>query len=212
MKIVIVDDHVLFREGIAAILRPETDFEIVGMGGSVREAVEIARSLKPEIILMDFNLPDGDGTEATRLILQEYPACKIIFLTMSEQDANLFEAVRSGAKGYIVKNIHPLQLVASIRSVYNGESALSAEMTRRVMEELSRSANQPTHPVENTLTLRELDVLRSIASGLSNQEIGQKLFISENTVKFHVHSLLSKLNLSDRKEAASYARERGLVK
>lgn len=213
MNIIIVDDHILFREGIAAILRPEADIKIVGMVGSVREAVEAAYSSKPDVVLMDFHLPDGDGTDATRRILEKHPSCKIIFLTMSEQDENMFKAIRSGAKGYILKNMHPPQLLAAIRSVERGESALSAAMTLRLMEEMTRSTEASTpHPAENTLTLRELDVLRAIADGLSNQEIGERLFISENTVKFHVHSLLSKLNLPDRREAASYARRHGLIK
>lgn len=213
MNIIIVDDHILFREGIAAILRPEADIKIVGMVGSVREAVEAAYSSKPDVVLMDFHLPDGDGTDATRRILEKHPSCKIIFLTMSEQDENMFKAIRSGAKGYILKNMHPPQLLAAIRSVERGESALSAAMTLRLMEEMTRSTEASTpHPAENTLTLRELDVLRAIADGLSNQEIGERLFISENTVKFHVHSLLSKLNLPDRREAANYAKRYGLIK
>ena len=211
MKIIIVDDHVLFREGLAAIIRREPDIEIIGMAGTVREAIELARASRPEIALMDFNLPDGSGVDATRRILEEFPACKIIFLTMSEQDDDLFSAIRSGAKGYLLKNMQPTDLVNAIRSVYEGESALSQGMTLRLMDELSRS-ERLAHPAENTLTLRELDVLRAIASGLSNQEIGNQLYISENTVKFHVHSLLAKLNLTDRKEAANFAREHGLVK
>ena len=211
MKIIIVDDHVLFREGLAAIIRREPDIEIIGMAGTVREAIELARTSRPEIALMDFNLPDGSGADATRRILEEFPACKIVFLTMSEQDDDLFSAIRSGAKGYLLKNMQPADLVNAIRSVHEGESALSQGMTLRLMDELSRS-ERPAHPSENTLTLRELDVLRAIASGLSNQEIGNQLYISENTVKFHVHSLLAKLNLTDRKEAANFAREHGLVK
>jgi len=130
---------------------------------------------------------------------------------MSEEDEDLFAAIRSGAKGYLMKNIHPPELISAVRSVFNGESALSQAMTMRLMEELSRSKRHG-RPTENTLTLRELDVLRAIAAGLSNQEIGSHLYISENTVKFHVHSLLAKLNLSDRKEAANFAREHGLIK
>ncbi|MBK8417739.1 response regulator transcription factor [Candidatus Villigracilis saccharophilus] len=211
MKILIVDDHVLFREGLAAIIRPQSDIEIVGMAGTVREAVDMARSAKPDIILMDFNLPDGSGVDATRRILEEQPTCKVVFLTMSEQDEDLFAAIRVGAKGYMLKNMHPPELVAALRSVQQGESALSRAMTLRLMDELSRTKKSIGRPAENTLTLRELDVLRAIASGMSNQEIGSHLFISENTVKFHVHSLLAKLNLSDRKEAASFAKEHGLV-
>jgi two-component system nitrate/nitrite response regulator NarL len=211
MKIAIVDDHVLFREGIAAIIRSEPDIEIVGMAGTVQEAVEMVCAVKPDIVLMDFKMPDGSGAEATRLILAQHPTCKIIFLTMSEEDDDLFAAIRSGAKGYLLKNIQPSMLVAAIRSVQEGESALSRKMTLRLMDELSRP-EKPMQPVEKTLTFRELDVLRAIASGLSNQEIGRELFISENTVKFHVHALLAKLSLSDRKEAARFAREHGLLK
>lgn len=211
MKIIIVDDHVLFREGLAAIIRPQLDIEIAGMAGTVREAVEMARSLKPDIVLMDFNLPDGSGVDATRTILDEQPNCRVIFLTMSEKDEDLFAAIRVGARGYMLKNMHPPELVAAIRSVHQGESALSRAMTLRLMDELSRTKKAMGRPAENTLTLRELDVLRAIASGMSNQEIGNHLFISENTVKFHVHSLLAKLNLSDRKEAAIFAREHGLI-
>jgi two-component system NarL family response regulator len=160
---------------------------------------------------MDFNLPDGTGADAARTILEMDPSCKLIFLTMSEEDDDLFAAIRSGAKGYLMKNIHPPELISAIRAVQNGESALSQGMTMRLMQELSRTKKQG-RPTENTLTLRELDVLRAIAAGLSNQEIGSHLYISENTVKFHVHSLLAKLNLTDRKEAANFAREHGLVK
>lgn len=211
MKIIIVDDHVLFREGLASIIRSELDIEIAGMAGTVREAVEMARTIKPDIILMDFGLPDGTGAEATRLILGEHPECKIVFLTMSEEDEDLFAAIRSGAKGYLLKNMRPQKLVAALRSVQQGESALSRSMTLRLMEELSRT-KKLDYAADITLTRREIDVLRAIAAGLSNLEISKHLFISENTVKSHVHSILEKLNLSDRKEAADYARKHGLIK
>ena len=211
MKILIVDDHVLFREGLAAIIRPQSDFEIIGMAGTVQEAVEMAIAKEPEIVLMDFNLPDGTGVDAASAILHRLPLCKIIFLTMSEDNNDLLAAIQCGAKGYLMKNIHPPELISSIRSVQVGESALSKGVTMRLMEELSRTKRQG-RPPESTLTLRELDVLRAVASGMSNQEIGNHLYISENTVKFHIHSLLAKLNLSDRKEAASFARLHGLIK
>lgn len=211
MKILIVDDHVLFREGLAAIIRSEPDIEISGLAGTVREAVEMAGMIKPDIILMDFTLPDGTGADATRLILTAHPECKIVFLTMSEEDEDLLEAIRSGAKGYLLKNMHPQKLVVTLRSVQKGESALSRSMTARLMEELSRT-KKPEYPQSNTLTHREMDVLRAIAMGLSNQEIAKQLFISENTVKYHVHSILGKLGLTDRKEVAVYAREYGLIR
>lgn len=211
MKIIVVDDHVLFREGLAAIVRSERDFEIVGQAGSVQEAIELVRLLKPDLVLMDFTLPDGTGADATRAILMEHPECKIVFLTMSEDDEHLFAAIRSGAKGYLLKNMHPAKLISTLRSVQKGESALSRSMTLRLMEELART-KEPPRPGEPTLTRRELEVLRELASGLSNQEIAERLVISENTVKYHVHSILEKLNLSDRRDAALYARDHGLLK
>jgi two-component system nitrate/nitrite response regulator NarL len=211
IKTIIVDDHVLFREGLASIISSEPDIEIAGMAGTVQEAVELSQTVKPDVVLMDFNLPDGTGAEATRLILVDQPKCRVIFLTMSEKDEDLFAAIRSGARGYLLKNMRPHKLVAAIRSVQKGEAALSRLMTMHVMEELSRT--EPTHYTEDvTITLREIDVLKAIAAGLSNQEISQQLYISENTVKSHVHSILEKLNLSDRKEAADYARKHGLLK
>lgn len=211
IRLLIVDDHALFREGLASIIRSEPDVEIAGLAGSVREAVETARTVKPDMILMDFSMPDGTGADATRRILAENPLCKIVFLTMSEEDDNLFDAIRAGAKGYLLKNMQPSKLVVALRSVQNGESALSRNMTMRLMEELSRTQKTET-PTDATLTLREIDVIRALASGLSNAQIAQQLFISENTVKYHVHSALGKLGLSDRKQLAAYARERGFAK
>jgi two-component system NarL family response regulator len=212
MKLLIVDDHVLFREGLASIVRSEADIEIVGLAGSVKEAIELAGRVKPDIILMDFGLPDGTGADATRAILSAHPACRIIFLTMSEEDEDLFMAIRSGAKGYLLKNIHPSKLITAIRAVESGESALSRSMTLRLMGEFSQTSESKRILNHPTLTRRELDVLRAIATGKSNQEIADQLYLSENTVKYHVHSILEKLHLKDRKEAATYARECGLVK
>ena len=213
MKLLIVDDHILFREGLASIIRPERDFQISGLAGTVKEAVELAETIKPDMVLMDFTLPDGTGADATRQILEKHPQCKIVFLTMSEEDENLLEAIRSGAKGYLLKNMQPQKLVVALRSVQKGESALSRSMTMRLMEEFSHTKKPETPlPQSSTLTHREMDVLRAVATGLSNQEIARQLFISENTVKYHVHSILGKLGLADRKEVATYAVEHGLIK
>ncbi len=212
INVLIVDDHVLFREGLAAIIHAEADIHIAGLAGSVKEAVEMAQEVKPDIILMDFGMPDGTGVDATRLILKDLPACKIIFLTVFEDDENLFAGIRSGAKGYLLKNMRPAKLVASIRAVYQGESALSRTMTLRLMEELSRAAvpERRVDPMIDKLTARELDVLREITAGATNQEIAQHLFLSENTVKHHIHSILDKLNIADRKAAANFARMSGI--
>jgi DNA-binding NarL/FixJ family response regulator len=211
IKLVVVDDHILFREGLIAVVRSEPDFEIVGQAGSVSEAVDIVRKLKPDMVLMDYGLPDGTGADATKAILKEHPECKVVFLTMSEEDDDLFAAIRSGAKGYLLKNMLPSKLMSALRSVYQGESALSRSMTLRLMEELAHT-KETARIVDPTLTRREIDVLREVASGKSNLEIAKQLFISENTVKYHVHSILDKLGLSDRRDAAIFAREHGLIK
>jgi two-component system NarL family response regulator len=213
MKLIIVDDHVLFREGLASIIRSEKDIEILGLVGTVKDAVELAGKTKPDIILMDFNLPDGTGADATRAILDVHPKCGIVFLTMSEKDDNLLSAIRSGAKGYLLKDMHPTKLVNALRAVQRGESAVSRSMTLRLMQELSQpgKSDSPAGTPSPTLTRRELDVLSAIAQGMSNQEIANQFFLSENTVKYHVHSILDKLQLKDRREAAAYARERGIL-
>ena len=212
LRIIIVDDHVLFREGLAAILRQETDIEIVALVGTVQEAVEAARSQKPDLVLMDFSLPDGTGADATRQIIQDNPTCKVVFMTMSEREDDLLAAVRSGAAGYLLKNMPPSKLVASLRAVQQGESALSRSMTFKVMKELSRTkGSEPAgDPALGGLTRREREVLVELAAGKSNHEIARQLFISENTVKYHVHAILEKLHLSDRKDAARFAKEHGI--
>jgi DNA-binding NarL/FixJ family response regulator len=211
IRLVVVDDHILFREGLVAIVRSEPDIEVVGQAGTVREAIDLVGSVKPDVVLMDFGLPDGTGVEATRAILKEQPECRIVFLTMSEEDDDLIAAIRSGAKGYLLKNMQPTKLVTTIRSVHQGESALSRSMTLRLMEELTRT-KEPMHTGDPTLTRRELEVLRELASGFSNAEIADHLVVAENTVKYHVHSILDKLGLADRREAAEYARKHGLLK
>ncbi len=212
MRLLIVDDHILFREGLAAIIKAEPDIEVVGLAESVQEAIKLANDTHPDVILMDFELQDGSGVDATRAILKEQPGCKIIFLTVFTDDQKLLSAVRSGAKGYLLKNSRPSKLIAALRSVYEGESALSPGMTLRIMEELARTKEpeKTAGAAFAKLTQREKDVLLELASGSTNQEIAQRLFLSENTVKYHIHSILEKLNLSDRKAAANYAREYGL--
>lgn len=212
MRLIIVDDHVLFREGLAAIIRLEPDIDVVGLVGSVREAVEVIGSVKPDVVLMDFSLPDGTGADATRKVLKQHPDCKIIFLTMSENDDDLFAAIRSGAKGYLLKNMSPSKLVTTLRSVQQGESALSRSMTLRLMEELSRTKvpERLGDAALADLTRRELDILAELALGKTNQEIARQLYLSTNTVKYHVHSILGKLNISNRREAADFAKDHGI--
>jgi DNA-binding NarL/FixJ family response regulator len=214
IRVIIVDDHILFREGLRAIIGSEPDIEIVGLAGSVGEAVEIIQLTKPDLVLMDFTLPDGTGVEATRAVLAENPQCNVLFLTMSEENEDLFAAIRSGAKGYLSKNLRPSKLVAAIRAVQQGESALSPQMTLRLMEELSRTkpSELPVDPRLARLTEREMDVLCELAQGKTNQEIAETLFLAENTVKYHMHSILGKLKLPDRKAVIIFANEHGVVK
>lgn len=213
MKILIVDDHILFREGLASILRTEADIQVIGLTGSVQETIEALMSLRPDIVLMDYNLPDGTGADASKKVLAAYPDCKIIFLSMSDKDDDVFAAIRSGAKGYLLKNLSPSKLVVSLRAVLKGESAISRTMTLRLMEEFSRTSetDRVTDPSLSRLTSREKDILVELAAGKSNKEIASQLFISENTVKYHIHSILEKFKLSDRKDAAKLAREHGLI-
>lgn len=213
MNILLVDDHSLFREGVASLLRGQPDFTVIGEAGSVREAVVMARDLQPDLVLMDFTLPDGTGLDATQAILAEHPETRIVFLTVHEEDERLFSAIRSGAKGYLLKNVPVAKLLGFLRGLERDEAAISPAMTSRILEEFSRTspAHQPNGAALAQLTTRELDVLRELATGATNREIAACLFITENTVKNHVGNILSKLNLQNRREAARFAHQHGLA-
>jgi len=208
-KILIIDDQILFREGLMSLLRSTPDFDMVGCAGSVFEGSELAAVHKPDIILMDFSLPDGTGLDATRAILARLPDCKIVFLTVYEADENLFEALRLGAKGYMLKNVSSSDLLSSLRALERGEVAVSRIMMSSVINEFSQIA-RPLESVENPLaklSSREMDILRELEAGASNLEIAEHLFLSVNTVKHHIRNILSKLNLKNRREAAALAHQ-----
>ena len=210
MKTLVVDDHILFRQGLVSLLKPDPAFQIVGEAGSVREAVAEALRLKPDLILMDFSLPDGTGLDAMQPILAELPDCKIVFLTIQDADEVLFDAIRKGAKGYLLKNVPISDLLASLKSLERGEAALSRQMTSRILEEFAKTEKVTTG--ENglsRLSRRELEVLRLLATWATNREIADQLFLSENTVKHHVHNILEKLGLENRRQAIQYARQHG---
>jgi DNA-binding NarL/FixJ family response regulator len=213
MKVLIVDDHILFRQGLVSLLESEPDFEVIGQAGTIVEAVKLSRELHPDTILMDFELPDGSGAEATQAILAGNPDCKIIFLTVYAADEKLFTAIRSGAVGYLLKSIPINKLLTALRSVDAGEAAISRAMMRRVLSEFSQSrpANDNAPDLISLLTPRELDVLRELLTGATNQEIGKRLFIGENTVKHHMHSILEKLEVPNRHQAVQYAQEHGFM-
>jgi DNA-binding NarL/FixJ family response regulator len=214
VKILLVDDHSLFRDGLKGLVNAQPDLDVVGEAGTVSEAITQARKLQPDLILMDFSLPDGTGLEATQVILAEQPQAKIVFLTFHEDDERLFAAIRAGAKGYLLKNVSTAKLLAYLRGVRDGEAAITPQMTGRLLEEFARvgppAASHPAEPAD--LTDREVEVLQWLATGASNQEIAESLVIAENTVKNHVRSILAKLNVENRRQAARLARERGWVK
>ena len=212
INILIIDDHVLFREGLVSLFDAIPDFHVVGQAGTVREGIEKAFHFKPNIILMDFSLPDGTGLDATQVILDELPDCKIIFLTVYETNENLLEAIRLGAKGYLLKNVSGSSLLSSLRALSEGEIAMSRKMMTRVVEASRIAPASPTPDFLDKLSPREIDVLLELQNGASNNQIAQKLFISENTVKHHVHSILEKLGVENRHLAGQAALKVGLKK
>jgi DNA-binding NarL/FixJ family response regulator len=213
INILIVDDHVLFREGLSSLFRSQPDFNVLGEAGSVREAIALALHLRPDVILMDFSMPDGTGLDATREILVEHPKAKIVFLTMHEDDERLFAAIRAGAKGFLVKNIPVMQLLESLRGLQVGEAPISRTMTARILEAFSQTDSQKADDASalELLTDREREVLIELGRGGTNREIANRLFISDNTVKNHIHNILEKLGLSNRREVIRYAQQRGLI-
>lgn len=212
MKLLLVDDHLLFREGLSSLLSAQPDITIVGAAQSVAGAIAKTNELKPDIVLMDFTLPDGTGLEATKAILASRPATNIVFLSVHEDDDRLFAAIRTGAKGYLPKNISIADLVSYLRGVQSGVAAITPKFTTRLLNEFARSQTNPLENISSvgSLTTRELEVLRELETGASNQEIANRLYISERTVKNHVSNILGKLNLTSRFEAAEFARQHGL--
>jgi two-component system NarL family response regulator len=206
-RTLVVDDHDLFRSGLVSLLNDQPDFKVVGEARTLDESVNKCIELEPDLILMDFILPDGDGLEATQTILSVCPETRIVFLTIYETDELLFSAIRSGAKGYLVKNISVKKMLGLLRGLDEGEAAITLKMASRILEEFARREwrDHQGDPAFDDLTVRELDILRIIASGATNREIAAQLFLSENTVKNHVHSILEKLKLHNRREAAYLA-------
>jgi DNA-binding NarL/FixJ family response regulator len=213
VRILVVDDHILFREGLISLINSQPDFAVVGEASTVADAIRLAQELSPEIILMDYGLPDGTGVEAAQAILSTNPQIKIVFLTVHDNDSFLFEAIRSGARGYLLKNMPVSKLMAALRALERDEAAISRQMAARIMQEfarLSKTGGMVSDAALTTLTRRELEVLIALASGASNEEIAGRMFISVSTVKNHIHNILEKLNLKNRRELAHFAERHGL--
>jgi len=213
VRVLLVDDHSLFRKGIASLLSAEPGFEVVGEAANGVEGLEKARELMPDVILMDISMPEMDGLEATRRIKEEIPYVRIVILTVSDEDENLFQAIRNGAQGYLLKRIEPRALFSTLRGVGDGEAPISRTMATKLLAEFARqSTRQAVAPNPfATLTPREKEVLGLIALGKSNKEIATALAIAENTVKNHLKNILEKLHLENRVQAATYAIREGLA-
>lgn len=213
--IMIVDDHVLFREGLRNIISHWEEFDVVGEASNGREALEMVRKYEPDIILMDIAMPVLDGIEATSIILREFPSIDIVILTMSEEEEDLFRAIKRGAKGYVLKDTPSRRLKDQIRGVLEGAAPISGLMASKILREFQTpNSDEPKFraAIPESLTNREQDVLELVVQGMTNLEIAEKLVISENTVKKHLHNILEKLHLNNRVEVAMYAVREGLVK
>ncbi len=212
-RLLLVDDHVLFREGMRSLMNRWEDIEVVGEAANGEEAVAAVRELLPDVVLMDISLPVMDGNRATKIITAEFPAVRVVMLTMSEDEADLFEAIRSGAAGYVLKNTPSRRLHDELRGLLRGEAPLSGTVAAKILKEFKALRSpfdpgvtpQPAARDLDALTEREHQVLHLLADGLSNAEIGKQLCLSENTVKKYMHNLLQKLHLENRVEAATYA-------
>jgi len=208
ITILIVDDHGVVRQGLRTYLELQDEFKIVGEAINGVEAVEQARRLQPDVVLMDLVMPTMDGIEATRQICALDLETKVIALTSFAEDDKIFPAIRAGASGYLLKDASPADLVAAIQTAHRGEAYLHPEVAKKLM---GKYVQESQEPVAEELTGRELEVLRLIGQGLSNRQIAKKLVISEKTVKAHVGNILNKLHLTDRTQAAIYALKKGLV-
>lgn len=211
IKVLIADDHKLFRQGLIGLMETREELvEVIGEASTGLEAVRLTAQLQPDVVLMDIYMPEGDGLQALRLIRERFPVVQVVMLTSSENDEHLYQAVQYGAAGYLLKNLDAEQLFDLIQGVVHGEAAMTREIASRLLKGVARRSSDPTQG-EEALTERELAVLRLVAVGASNQEIADKLMISINTAKSHIRSILDKLQLENRTQAANYAMNRGLV-
>ncbi len=210
VRVLLADDHPLFRDGVASLLAVR-NYEVIGQAGDGVEAVQMADKLKPDLILMDIRMPSLNGLAATRLIKASHPEMRIVILTVSEEDADLFEAIKSGAAGYLPKSLDSNQFFALLENVMQGEVGLTASLAGKILKEFARPESSVEDKEQNELTPRESEVLELVAQGSTNVEIADQLNVSENTIKFHMRNILQKLHVRNRAEVVAYALRSGLV-
>ena len=215
IRILLADDQALFREGLDTLLSVHKDIEIVGQASNGQEAVDLALKLHPNVILMDMQMPILNGIGATRRLKQSLPNCRVIVLTTFNDNETIFDALRAGAVGYLLKDVGSAQLAESIRATARGESILDPSVAAKVVQEFSRVSSMvpatSSEVLPEPLSGREIELLSLIASGMSNKEIAETLFITEGTVKNHITHILGKLSVRDRTQAALKAKELGLI-
>ncbi len=211
MRVLIADDHALFRDGLRSLLEAH-GIDVVAEARNGREAVELARIHRPEVVLMDLAMPELDGLGATRLLTAELPEIAVVVLTASEDDEDLFEAVKSGAQGFLPKDLEATRFFELLAGVTRGEPALTPALARKVLGAFSRSDPKPAPSAPDALTDREREVLELLVAGVtSNRDLAERLFVSENTVKYHLRNILQKLHVQNRAQVIAYAVRHGLV-
>lgn len=211
IRVLITDDQAIVRKGIQALLATEAHIEVIGEAENGKEAIRLVEKLKPDVILMDLQMPEMGGIEAIGHITGSKPNARILVLTSFATDDKVFPAIKAGALGYLLKDSSPEELIQAIQQVHRGESSLHPTIARKVLQELSRPLAPEQKPTDDPLTEREVDVLRLVARGMGNQQIADQLIISEATVRTHVSNILSKLHLASRTQAALYALQKGLA-
>lgn len=212
IKVLLVDDHTLLRQGLRKLLELEHSIEVVGEAENGKEALEKAKELNPDVVLLDINMPGMNGVEATSFLKESHPETKIIILTIHKDDEYIFEAVKAGASGYLLKDVDTQDLVRAVETAFKGESIIDPAIASKLLHEFSRISKGNVETLHDCLTEREREILRLLVQGLSNRDVAEKLFISEKTVKNHISNIFRKLEVTDRTQAVVKALKIGMVK